>query len=404
MKIVYVTSSLPHGPGEAFIIPEIEELLRQGHEVLLVPMYPRGAVFHERAKALLGLSRCWPVFSFSIAMKALAVATRSPAGTLSALAQIIRHSKSARMLIKNLVVFPKGLWLASVIKAWGAQHIHAHWVSTTATMALVAAEHAKIPWSFTAHRWDIAENNMINLKARKASFGRAIDKRGACELATHANCAGWSPYLIHMGVELTATDKECIAPLTAGAFPIVVAANFVKKKGHMYLIEAVRLLRDRGVRVSLDLAGDGPLRAQLEAMVIQYELNDVVNFLGQIPHGQLMSRLRDGEWVLMVLPSIEDHTGAREGIPVSLMEAMSCGIPVLSTSTGGIPELLDEGAGAIVAPEDANALANAIQRMEEDAGYRIQLATNGMRRVREQFNLTQVVSELATMFARKDVS
>lgn len=178
-----------------------------------------------------------------------------------------------------------------------------------------------------------------------------------------------------------------------------MAANFVEIKGHVYLVEAVRLLRGRGVRVRMDLAGDGPLRGPIEHKVRDYGLEEEVKFLGPVPHERLMAQLQTGAWDLMVLPSIEDQAGAREGIPVSLMEAMSCEIPVISTSTGGIPELLAEGAGVLVPPKDPPALAEAIERLARNPVLRKQLAEAGRQRVQESFSLEKIVAELALRFA-----
>lgn len=398
MRVIYVTSSLPYGPGEAFIIPEIQELKRQGHEVLLVPMYPRGAVFHKEARSLLVYTRTQPLLSWEIMRAALRILVQAPLKALSVLA-LLRQSGSLRILAKNMAVFPKGLWLASVVREWQAEHIHAHWAATTATMALVAGELAGVPWSFTAHRWDIAENNLIAQKARRAAFARAIDRPGAQELAALANLPNWEPHVIHMGVALPPTTGRGRAAAASDAFRAVMAANFVEVKGHVYLVEAVRLLRGRGVRVRVDLLGDGPLRAGVERKVRDYGLEEEVKFLGPVPHEQLMAQLQAGAWDLMVLPSIEDQAGEREGIPVSLMEAMSCEIPVISTSTGGIPELLGEGAGVLVPPKDPLALAEAIERLAREPALRKQLAEAGRQRVQERFSLEKVVAELALRFA-----
>lgn len=398
MKIVYVTSTLPYGPGEAFVIPEIEELKRQGHEVLLVPMYPRGKVFHEKAGTMLGFTRTEALLSWGILAKALGTAMKSPLKAVLTLTQLVLDSSSMRVLAKNLVVYPKGLWLAGVAKEWRAEHIHAHWAATTATMALVASELAGVPWSFTAHRWDIAENNLLSLKARKAAFTRAIDLRGAQELATHANLDGWTPQVIHMGVVLQVIDGARRVLLPRTVFSAMMAANFVEKKGHVYLVEAVRQLRDRGIPISLDLAGDGPKRANIESMVRDYGLEKEVSFLGSVPHGELMTKLQNGVWDLMVLPSIEDAAGAKEGIPVALIEAMGYRVPVISTKTGGIPELLDGGAGVLVPPKDSAALAEAMERLARDPALRQQLAEAGRQRVQDQFNLERVVAELIQRF------
>src|SRR5208283_835295 len=81
-------------------------------------------------------------------------------------------------LAKNLAVYPKGLWLGGMARAWQADHIHAHWVSTPTTMGMVAGIVSQTPWSCTAHRVDIALNNLLAEKLRQASFVRFISQSG----------------------------------------------------------------------------------------------------------------------------------------------------------------------------------------------------------------------------------
>ena len=177
MRIIYVTSSLPHGKKEAFIIPEIEELKHQGHEILVVPTYPRGEVLHGDAKPLMGHVVSRPLLSAGIAKAAARQFVGNPAGASEAV-RCLLMSRSG-VFLRNLVVYLKGLWLAELARGWRADHIHAHWATVPATMALVAGEVSKIQWSITAHRFDIAEDNLLAIKAKKACFIRAINRRGA---------------------------------------------------------------------------------------------------------------------------------------------------------------------------------------------------------------------------------
>ena len=88
------------------------------------------------------------------------------------------RSESTAVFVKNAVVLPKGLWLARLARRWHADHIHAHWGRTTATIGLVAAELTGIPWSLTLHRDDIAHPNLLSVKMRKAAFTRFISRSG----------------------------------------------------------------------------------------------------------------------------------------------------------------------------------------------------------------------------------
>jgi glycosyltransferase involved in cell wall biosynthesis len=129
-------------------------------------------------------------------------------------------------------------------------------------------------------------------------------------------------------------------------------------------------------------------------MVRELCLDGVVRFLGYVPHEELLRRYRLRGIDFVVLPSVTLGKNQHEGIPVCLMEAMACGIPVVSTSTGGIAELLRDGAGVMVPPADPQALADAIERLVLDPDLRRKLAQAGRRRVEEEFAVEATAGKL----------
>lgn len=391
-RILYITANLPFGPGEAFFIPEVNELRRQGHEVLIVPRSPRGSVVNADAAQFPAFSVRQSVLSTAVLIGALAEALRHPGRALASLA-LLRHSRGWRMLLKNLAVYPKGLWLARLARRWGADHIHTHWASTTATMALVASEVSRIPWSFTAHRWDIPDNNLLSLKVERDAFSRFISQSGMA-MAAYAGVSGLEQRscIIHMGVDLPKSPSAVASDSSPRI--ILCPANLIPVKGHRYLLKALALLKARGITCNLHIAGQGELRPSLEQQCVELDVSDLVTFLGQVPHEMLLRRYTAGEVAMVVLPSVDLGNGEHEGIPVALIEAMGYGIPVISTTTGGIPELLHDAAGVLVPPADPEALANALQQVLQDEGLRTRLSVAGRRRVEEEFAVQHTVSQL----------
>ena len=135
------------------------------------------------------------------------------------------------------------------------------------------------------------------------------------------------------------------------------------------------------------------MRPDLLRMVAEQGLSDAVSFLGQLRHDELLRLYDEGKVDCVVLPTLH------EGIPVSLIEAMGYGIPVVSTTVGGIPELLRSDAGLTVPPKDSAALAEALDRLTKDPVLQMRLAEMGRKRVIEEFAVERVVSELAVHFA-----
>ena len=191
--------------------------------------------------------------------------------------------------------------------------------------------------------------------------------------------------VIHMGVSLPNRQERQPAPPTD---PILLCpANLFPVKGHRYLIEAMRILKERGVACRLDVVGDGELHGRLKALVRQLGVDDRIQFTGHVPHEELLRTYADPGVAMVVLPSIDLGNHLHEGIPVCLIEAMSYGVPVVSTNTGGIPEFLENGAGVIVPDKDARALADAVASLLADRQLRDRLVAAGRRRVEEQFSV-----------------
>lgn len=392
MRLVYVTVSMPFGTSEEFLISEVRELLRLGHEVLIVPRSPARAVVNHDAAGLEGHSLRRPLLGPSVLFFALVEMLRHPLSAGRAFA-LLRGSRNRAVFARNVLAFPKGLWLARVARAWRADHIHAHWGLTTATMAMVAGEVAGVPWSMTLHRGDIAASNLLAAKMDRAGFVRFISQSGR-DLAARlgaGECPG-KAFVIHMGVVLPAWPP--VRPVGNVPFVVLCPANLYPVKGHAHLVRAMAILRDRHVSCELRLAGQGGLLEDLMRDVDDLDLGNMVDFLGHVPHEGILEWFGDGSIDVVVLPSVDLGDDLHEGIPVALMEAMAHGIVVISTETGGIPELLHDGAGILVPPRDPGALADAIERLIRDAALRTQYGAAGRRRIEEAFAVERTVPEL----------
>lgn len=388
MRIVFVTAHLPHGADEAFIVPEIQELIRAGHQVLLVPRSPRGAMLH--GKSLVEHSRIEPLFSTRVMGEAAAVALSSPVDTSAAVSRLLSGS-TPRMALKNLAVVPKALWLSAVATEWGADHIHSHWAGTTATLAMLASKLSGIPWSFTAHRWDIVENNRLAEKVQRAAFARFISEDGLRMARSIGIGPAPNARVLVMGIELPAVVDRSPGPSQL----VVCPARLVEVKGHRFLIEAWRILRDRGVRAELWLAGDGELRPELETLTSRLGLQDSVKFLGTLAHDDLLRIYKEAPVTAVVLASNDLGNGLHEGIPVALIEAMGYGIPVVATQAGGTPELVKPGTGLLVPPGNSSALAGAIQLLLRDCQLAGELGKAARRHVVNTHDIAAVASDFA---------
>ena len=145
------------------------------------------------------------------------------------------------------------------------------------------------------------------------------------------------------------------------------------------------------------LAGGGPLGTPLQQLAARLGIAERVDFLGQLPHREVLMRLRSGAYDLVAMPSVT-RDGEKEGIPVALVEAMAHGVPVLASDVGGVSELFGSGAGMLVPPMDEQALANALCKLAADIELRRSLALAGRRRVEEEFSIASIADRLVELF------
>jgi len=398
LRLAVFTSQAPWAKEESFVLTEIAELQRRVEAILVIPVRPDSTLFHgELAQRVGQYAIRLPVISPAILICATAAFFRSPGRVARVLVEVIKGSNRLSVLMKNLVVFPKAVYVAQLVRRFGVHHIHAHWASVPATMALVVSRLTGVPWSFTAHRWDIAENNLLGTKIRAAVFARVISLHGRDEILKilrESTCS--SLLVIHMGTTLPNQD-DVLFVKNKRELHIACIGNLLEVKGHRYLIEACELLRERGFRFVCHIIGGGPLLRNLEALVHHAGLQECVQLRGRLPHDEVIRMLQRREIDVVVHPSIETSSGEHEGIPVALMEALAHRVPAISTESGGIPELLGGGAGVLVRPADAKMLADAIQRVMEDSDYRVTLIETGFAKVSVDFNLRTVTEQLIAL-------
>jgi glycosyltransferase involved in cell wall biosynthesis len=394
MKLAYVTKQLPFGATEAFILPEVAEHRAHGWDVWFVPL-AKGPLLHDPASLPYTLAA--PVLSAAIVWSAAIECLAHPLRTLG-LARRLLNAPSAALALRNLAVLPKGLWLGRRLRAQHFEHIHAHFAAAPATMGLIAAHVSGLPFSITAHRYDIAQNNLLVWKAQSARFIRAIDEPGADELRAKIGPDGAQPIVLHMGVSVPG-EVTPVRPGAARPLRLAIAARLTGKKGHCYLFEALAIARRKGVETTLDVFGDGPLATELKEQADRLGIADMIAWRGATAHGPLLDALTSGRFDAGVLPSVTTKAGDKEGIPVFLIEAMAAGLPVITTPNGGIVELAGDGHGVMVPERDAQALATAIVRLAGDGEERARLAQSGRAHVLAEFEVRACMQKLRALIA-----
>jgi glycosyltransferase involved in cell wall biosynthesis len=280
----------------------------------------------------------------------------------------------------------------------GVSHVHAHFATHPTVAALIIHRLTGIPFSFTVHAHDLhVEQRMIAEKVAAARFVVAISEYNRDMMIEECGEGARSKiFVIHCGIDSAVFRKSKRIRRPDGAFRILCVGRFDEVKGHPVLVAACRALAERGIPFVCDLAGDGPRRPAIEAMIRDAGLADRVHILGALPRQEIVRLLSECD--VFALPSIMAANGEREGIPVSLMEAMAMGIPVISSRLSGIPELVEHGvSGILVEPGNAPAFSEALEALSRDAELRRRLGRAGAEKVLREFDLSRNVAQLAAL-------
>ncbi len=364
--------------SETFIQGEISSLVAHGLDVRVLSIgRPNESVCQPDAEAL-----------------AERVCYLSSPGLIDAfvflLLRLLRHPRRLGvLLLRSLKERPDLRTLSALVAACETHaigHIHAHYISEPALLADFAAQLLGGSFSVSAHAKDIylTERTVIRRRIRHAAFVATCTAYNADYLEGIAGEDAERVHLVYHGI-----DSERFAPAAAASTPhlptVMAIGRFKRKKGFDVLIKSCALLIAEGTELHCEIVGYGDEKPLLQALIRQVGIDDWVSLRDPIDHAELAGRLQHAS--IFVLPCRIPEDGDRDGIPNALLEAMACGIPVISTNVSGIPEVIEAGAnGLLVAPDDFIALASAMRGVLMDADFGSRLGRAARTTVLDRFN------------------
>lgn len=404
MRVAYIVSRFPK-LTETFVLYELIalEAMGGGVEVDLYPLLrERQPVAHPEAERWTLRARFHPFVSIRILRAQLHYLVRRPLAYMALLPELLwRTWGSLNFMAGAVAYFPKAVRFAYEMERDGVRHVHAHFCNHPAMVAFIVNRLAGIPYSFTAHGSDLhVERRMLDAKVEASAFAVTISRfNREVMLESCGAQAADRIHIVRCGVDLDAFTVGDRIP--AGPCRILCVASFEEVKGHRHLLAACSILKERGVDFICDLAGEGPLRGEMEAMIVSYGLSERVRVLGGQPRPEVIRLFQEAD--IAVLPSQPTRQGKREGIPVVLMEAMASGLPVVSTVLSGIPELVADGqTGLLVQPADPLALADALDRLASDPELRSRMGAAGRLKVEAEYDLHRNTATLVQLILGKD--
>jgi len=397
MKVAYLSNQYPL-TTHTFIRREIAGLERVGMGVLRLAIRPAQEELPDPAdleeleltEALLerGLAR--------LCLDALIVLASRPRQFLGAVAQMVRWGMgSHRGLLRHFGYFLEACALWRICRRESVAHVHAHFGTNAAMVAMIAAALGDLSFSFTVHgpgEFDDPQGLCLGEKVARASFVAAITDFARSQTYRWSHPAHWwKIHVIRCGVDEHFLDEPVSAPPDVPRF--VFVGRLGRSKGHAILIEACARMVAEGHRFEVRLIGDGDLRGLFEAMVRERDLGDTVRFLGWKSGESVRDEIRGSR--ALVLPSFG------EGLPVVIMEAYALARPLIATQIAGITELVETGeTGWLVPSGIVDALVAAMRDALALPPARLfELGQAGRARVLSAHDARREAEKLAKLFA-----
>lgn len=399
--IHYITSN---GIGNAWVEAELETLRRSGVPFVLHTLRmptrhffgsPDALLVNQKTRSIYPL----PLLSFSLSMilapllfgrryisalcNALFGRRENLRGRCVGIIHLFVAAHWARLLQQNARFEPVSL-------------IHSQWIHSCGTVGMYGAWLLGVPFSFTGHAVDLFRDRVaLTDKIRRADFIVCISEFHR-QFYLDNGARASQLHVVYCGIDTSAFDfhqRHCSTP-----YRILSVGRLVEKKGFADLVEACSILVQRGYDIECEIGGDGPLETPLRQLIADRSLADRVLLSGKaILQEDLPTFLKHGH--AFAQPCVWSKDNDVDGTPRTLMEAMSSGLPCVSTRLAGIPDIIQDGhSGLLVSPGSSSELADALQSFIDDPVLAGQIAVAGRESILSKFKLDECLDPLVILF------
>lgn len=402
MRVGYLTTNYPK-VSHTFIRREIEELRRQEVHIGIFSVRRAGddqilsevdAAARQETYTLLPPRPRDLIVAHGTAFAA------SPVGWMTTLVDSVRTSKpGVRGRLLGIA------WFAQAIVLWHRcsldrlEHLHVHFADSPAAIARLAVGFSRRAGSMFAKTWSMTVHGpvefwdpLLGVKARAADFVVCISSFSKSQVMALLPEEAWPKlHVVHCGIDAGVFKPER-PPQTGPTVDLVTVGRLVPVKGQAVLIEALAAARAAEHDVRLTVVGDGPSRGHLTSIAERAGVEEHITWAGAQPHDAIPAFLAAADVFCM--------SSFAEGVPVVLMEAMACEMPVIATRIAGIPELVEDGvSGRLVAAGDPDELGEAICELADDPELRRRMGIAGRAKVLEEFDARIAAKHLGELIS-----
>lgn len=406
-RIVYYLYAFPN-LSETFIQREIAALLRAGMSVRVIAREVAHSDFlGEEARSLSKRTQYLQAPRRAELLRdAWDLLRERPLRFMNALLYVLccRYERN-KSLTRDLELMAAAIQLAAVLKQKGIHHVHAPWASTDAFVALLAARLLNIVYTVEARAYDIHRHSSAvgrEVKLSHAAFviTNSTYNESALRLLLPPERAR-EIRVVYEGIALNQFEPPEDRRRGSKA-KILSVGNLVEPKGLEYLLLACKILKQRGYAFECEIVG-GPVTSETNYHIKLLKLHKALDveeivFSGRQPLEYVIARYREAD--IFVLPAVTATHGGRDITPNVLMEAMAMKLAVVSTQSGAIPEIVEDGiSGILVPPRDESGLAQAIIRLLEDPPLAALLGANARKKIEERFDINKNIAEYVRLFS-----
>ncbi len=305
-----------------------------------------------------------------------------PVAFLSALAYVagLRESSWIQRLAAAPLILPAAR-LSRMTRKQGMAHLHVHSFANSAHVAALARVLGGCPFSLTLHG-DLDGYGRDHVsKTKHALFLTCVSAPLKNQLLERLGDSSPAVHLLWMGVDVIRfAPKERPARLPGDPFRLLTVARLHANKGHRFALRAMKRQQDEGWKVVYTIVGDGPARDEIEQAIFSLGLADSVELAGTRGEAEVQALLQSSDALLLT-------SVGSEGAPVAIMEAMACGVPVVSSIIGGTQDMIEHGKdGFLVPQQNVEAIADSLRQLAENPQLALEMGRLARARAVREFD------------------